>query len=194
MPAQPLSHAWLILTLWTETRRAPRGFPRQECWGGVAISFLQGVFPTRDETHVPCIGRYSSPLEPPGKLALACSHHSSAVCRRHDPGLAVQLERRKIAVTLEVRRIFCLQYFIHLSNKNVLKAYEKPRPILDVVRKKNYSWHLLKMQEDRFHQSETVGIGWGPIIGSCSGEEKGSQLWTQPGLWEFIAKKRDGGQ
>ena len=57
--AQLLSHVWLFATPWTVAHQAPLSTrsPRQNT--GVGYHFLlQGIFPTRDRTHVSCTDRW----------------------------------------------------------------------------------------------------------------------------------------
>ena len=88
--------------------------------------------------------------EPPGKLILYLHTHSSAVFRRkHDPGLDMPLERNKNSSDTGGQRIFpSSTSFNHLFNKNVLKTYEKPRSILDVVKKKKLFMTFVKDERD----------------------------------------------
>ena len=56
---QWLSRVWLSATPWTIACQAPlsMGFPRQEYWRGVAVSFCRGSSWLEDQTHISCIGR-----------------------------------------------------------------------------------------------------------------------------------------
>ena len=57
--AQSLSRVPLLATPWTVAHRAPLsvGFPRQEFWECVVISFSRGSFRPRDGTHISFIGK-----------------------------------------------------------------------------------------------------------------------------------------
>ena len=52
--AQSLHCVWLFTTPWTIVHQVPLsiGFPSQEYWSGGCHFFLQGIFPTQDQTHV----------------------------------------------------------------------------------------------------------------------------------------------
>ena len=54
-----LSRVPLLATPWTVAHQAPLsvGFPRQEFWECVVISFSRGSFRPRDGTHISCIGK-----------------------------------------------------------------------------------------------------------------------------------------
>ena len=57
---QSLSSIWLFATPWTVAHQAPlsMGFPRQEYWSEVAISFFRRSSWPRDQTQVSRIGRW----------------------------------------------------------------------------------------------------------------------------------------
>ena len=66
-----LSRVRLSVTPWTIyiAHQAPpsMGFPRQEYWSGVAMSFSRGSSPPRDRTRSPALRADALPFEPPGK-------------------------------------------------------------------------------------------------------------------------------
>jgi len=53
-------HVQLIVMPWTVAHQAPlsMGFPRQEYWSRIAISFSRESSQLRDRTWVSCIGRH----------------------------------------------------------------------------------------------------------------------------------------
>ena len=56
----------ILMTQWTVAPRS-MGFPRQEYWSGVVISFPKGSSQARDRTHVSALQADTLPPKPPGK-------------------------------------------------------------------------------------------------------------------------------
>ena len=69
-----LSYVRLFLTPWTVAGQAPRslGFPRQEYWGGVAISSPRDLPNPGTEPASPALAGEFFTTEPPGELKLKC--------------------------------------------------------------------------------------------------------------------------